>query len=210
MLTVSSVLKKSRRFLDVGPVRTILLSTALCCGFVAAGFAQSENTITLKYDGGENITGEFVELSNGLVKINSGIGLIAVPIEGLSCIGAACPEGTRLELTGPTLTLTAVDGNLKLTGQLLEIVDGEYVLATNIGEVRIGADLVTCEGDGCLPETETFAFGGEVTLVGDAGTLNGTLAGMEDGAFVLDSPDLGLIRVSSEMFRCEGEGCPQQ
>ncbi len=208
MINKLDPVRKSRHPSAIRLVHAVLLGSALCGGFATTGFAQTENTITLRYDGGENITGEFIDFADDLIKINSAIGIVAVPVEGLSCIGAACPEETRLALTGPTLTLTSIDGSLKLTGQLLEIDNREYVLATDIGEMRVKADLVSCEGEGCLPETEPFSFGGVVSLVGDAGTLNGTLAGMEEGAFVLDSPDLGLIRVSSDMFKCEGEGCP--
>lgn len=195
-----------------GLSQTIALATALCGGLATAGFAQTENTVTLKYQGGEDITGEFLEVANGMVKIDSAIGMIAIPLDGLSCVGAACPDGTHIELAGEPVTLTSKVGNVSLSGHLIDIVDGQYVLATNIGEIKIDTDTVNCAGVDCLPQEGNdevpFAFGGKVTLVGGSARLEGILTDFVDGAFVVETENLGLVRVSSDSYTCEGEGCP--
>jgi hypothetical protein len=131
-------------------------------------------------------------------------------MEGLACVGAACPEGTHIELTGEPIVLTSKQGDVSLTGHLIEIVDDHYVLATDIGEMKIAIASVNCEGESCVAqeEEEPFAFGGNVTLIGGTARLEGVLTDLVDGAYVIDTANMGMLRVSTDTYTCEGDGCP--
>jgi len=58
----------------------------------STGGAQTQETVTIKFDDGDGMTGEFVEFSNGLFKIKTVIRQVTIPAEGVFCIGSACPE----------------------------------------------------------------------------------------------------------------------
>jgi len=196
----------------IGLPKTFALATLLGGSLTTAGWAQAVNTITLKYEGGEDITGEFIEEVDGLIKIKASIGMIAIPIEGLSCVGAACPEGTHIALSEDTITLKTKDGKVSLTGHLIAIENDQYVIATNIGEITVDISTVDCEGYACLSSDDVakaeFAFGGNVVLVSDAGQLAGVLTDIVDDAYVINTSNLGLLRVSTTTYTCEGDGCP--
>lgn len=185
---------------------TISTALGLCAAFVGTASAQAANTVTLKTDGGEDVTGELVEFSNNLFRIQARVGLIAIPADGVTCIGAACPEGTRLETTGPVITLTARDGSATVSGNLIEISNGQYVLATDIGEMRIDQSMVDCEGSACV-ETQT-APGGNVVLTGGGATIEGILVEDLEDSFLVDVANLGVVRVRKDTFTCTGAGCP--
>ncbi len=51
------------------------------------------------------------------------------------------------------VTLTANDGSSKLSGDLVEFKDGFYVIKTTLGQMRMSAARVSCEGAGC-PQVE--------------------------------------------------------
>ncbi|MBX2880446.1 MAG: substrate-binding domain-containing protein [Granulosicoccus sp.] len=50
--------------------------------------------------------------------------------------------------------LKAADGSINITGELVEFADDNYVIRTTLGEMRISASRVSCEGEAC-PEFET-------------------------------------------------------
>ncbi|MCG3268738.1 C4-dicarboxylate ABC transporter substrate-binding protein [Yoonia sp. I 8.24] len=58
-------------------------------------------------------------------------------------------------LATPTLaiaeevTLTSRDGAINITGELLEFQDGNYVIESGFGPIRVAADQVDCVGDAC-------------------------------------------------------------
>jgi len=113
--------------------------------------AQTNNQVSLRFnDAGETITGELLEFANGNFRINSMIGPVTIPNIDLVCIGDACPDGTTGDLSGVVLTLTSLDGTLTVSGNLIEIKDENYVLATGAGEFVIPVDGVNCEGSGCI------------------------------------------------------------
>lgn len=174
--------------------------------FAAPVVAQNANQVTLKYDDGTGVTGELSTFEDGIFQIKSSIGTVAIPASDVSCIGSACPEGTALEVPSSAVVLTSIDGASQLSGDLIEFADDEYVLATDIGEVRIRADQVTCEGEGCVALEEPVSS--TVTLVNDSTEIEGEFLRIEDGAYIVYNEILGEIRVNSDTFECRGDRCP--
>ncbi|WP_156788434.1 hypothetical protein [Roseobacter sp. CCS2] len=171
-----------------------------------ASAAQDDNQITLKYGDGSGVSGELVGFEDSVFRIQASIGLIAVPAQDVSCIGRACPEGTALEVPAAPATLTSLDGSFRMFGNVIDFVDGEYVLATDIGELRISASDTTCEGDGCVAAQPTVDQ--RVALVSGTTTIEGNLLRVEDGAYIIDVDRLGEMRVDANIFDCRGDACP--
>lgn len=61
------------------------------------------------------------------------------------------------------VVLKSADGSINLAGDLLEFTDQFYVLRTSLGDLRVSAERVRCEGDGC-PVFETVEA--NVTIAG--------------------------------------------
>ncbi|MCK0096925.1 hypothetical protein MWU60_15205 [Yoonia sp. F2084L] len=177
----------------------------------SASIAQSASQVTLKYDDGTGVSGELVGFDDGIFRIQASVGLIAIPAQDVSCIGAVCPEGTELQVAAAPVVLTSLDGNLRIAGDVIEFVDGEYVLATEIGEFRIDASLIVCEGEGCVPSSAPAneePVSQEVFLVNGTTSIEGKLLGLEDGAYLIEVDQLGTLRVDANTFDCRGEACP--
>lgn len=171
-------------------------------------FAQSENMITLLYEGEDGISGELLEYDGKVFKIASSVGRLTIPAGQVTCIGEACPEGVRLEPTLPMISLKGVDGSISVTGHLIDANDKEYVLATNVGEFRIAVDAVTCEGEGCPVVQGELPESGLVVLSDGDNTVEGTLIGLDGSSFVVQHELLGTLRLDRSVFTCEGSVCP--
>lgn len=184
----------------------VLAAVLSCASFMAA--AQSENTVTIKFDDGDGITGELLDFSNNMLRLNTSIGPITIPADGVSCIGSACPESLRLEVATAPVVLTSLDGSTTLNGDLIEVSNGQYVVATIAGELRIDVDVVTCEGEGCVVPASTPTFGGPVVLTSGITEIEGKLLGIDDDSYLVEVDNLGEIRVQLDLFSCSGEGCP--
>ena len=187
------------------------LAAALIAAALSAGGAQAQQPgpVTLVFDNGldgENLTGTLRDYDGARFMLDTSIGPVAIPAEGVSCIGAACPEGTVLELDSPVLRLTSLDGTSTVSGKLMAFQDGAYLLATDVGEIAIAADKVTCEGAGCV--ATAASFGGPATLHGGGMSIEGTLVAVEDDIWVLDVVGFGELRVPVADYTCEGPGCP--
>ena len=167
--------------------------------------AQSANQVTLKYDDGSGVSGELIEFKDDKFRIQASVGMIVIPAQDVSCIGTACPDGTAFEVPAAPVTLTGKDGTFTLSGNVIEFVDDEYVLATDIGEIRIAASLATCEGAGCVAPQEPINR--NVTLVNGATTIEGELIRIEDGYYIVEVDQLGEMRVDANTFECRGEAC---
>lgn len=190
-----------------------LLWVAVILAFVPSfSIAQEQNNITLRVEVGgtvaETISGELLSFEDGKFTVNSALGPLVIPSDGVSCVGDACPESTRLKITSGQMILTARDGSFTITGRLIEVVDDQYVVATSVGEMRVKTALVDCRGDGCDQVKPKAEFGGQVVLSNGATTLRGTLLGIVDGSYLLEEEALGTIRVKTERFKCVGAGCP--
>ena len=187
--------------------RSCIVAAALF-SLTAPVIAQDGGTVTLKYDEGEGLTGELVEVNDQVLVLRGSVGLVTVPVEGVTCIGQACPDSMRFVSTAPMLTFTALDGSVAVQGQLVEISNDQYVIATNLGELRLDVDGAICTGDGCpvtLAETQS---GGDVVLTNGATAIEGQLVGIEGASYVVEVANVGPIRVNSNVFDCSGDGCP--
>lgn len=170
--------------------------------------AQSPNTVTIKYDDGDGITGVLIEATDDSVRIDTLMGAVTIPFQGVSCIGVVCPDAIRLEVATAPVVLSTKDGTATLAGDLIGIEDGQYILATDLGELLIDTDQVRCEGEAC-PVVETApVFGGQVVLTTGTTSIEGVLSGLEDDAYIVEVELLGALRVTRDAS-CAGEGCPQ-
>lgn len=175
----------------------------------AGASAQTGNAVIIQFDDdGESISGELVDFSNEMFRIETSIGPISIPADGVSCIGAACPASTRAIAARSSVVLRSRDGTTELSGDLVGIVDGKYILMTSIGEIEVEVENVTCEGDGCLPAERTGDRQRFVTLRDGDVELAGDLVDVRDDHYLIDSEILGLIRADISRFDCEGDACP--
>ena len=65
------------------------------------------------------------------------------------------------------VTLNSMDGTLSITGELIEFSDENYVIASNIGNLTIPTDAVTCVGEACpalMPRFTEFSISGSREL----------------------------------------------
>jgi phosphate transport system substrate-binding protein len=54
-----------------------------------------------------------------------------------------------MPLSAQEVTLKSADGTVDLTGQLVKFENGNYVVATDLGDLSISASRVRCEGEAC-------------------------------------------------------------
>jgi len=65
------------------------------------------------------------------------------------------------------VVLKAADGSVNVVGELVDFIDDNYVIRTTLGELRISASRVRCEGDACPSFDTTVAdvvFAGSDTV----------------------------------------------
>ncbi len=98
-----------------------------------------------------------------------------------------------------SVELRAVNGATQVIGELRAIEDGFFIVRTELGDLRIATDSVTCEGPGCPAKSDGSGFAIHVSndieprLVAEAlrAYANTTGANLE----VLDTGDLGQQNV---------------
>lgn len=133
---------------------------------------------------------------------------------------AACAIGLAVlilsQATAQTVnvTLSANDGDMAVSGKLLEATPTAYVVATPIGALSFAPDTVTCTSRACpvprgsvaqdIPEQMR-----RITLSSLDGQIKieGRLEGVSQDAFYVEVQGLGQIRVSQTGLRCSGPGC---
>ncbi len=124
--------------------------------------------------------------------------------------------GATLALLAPaaiaqdnTVTLQSPDKKISVTGELLSVDDGFYVIKTVVGEMTVSRDLVTCDGTACpVAEPEVAADDGTVVLKsGDGTTFSGELLGFDGTNYTLKTV-VGILTIRSEFVTCEGASCP--
>lgn len=184
-----------------------LIAAVLATNATTMAVAQTEKTVTINFDDGEGITGDILEVSGDALRLDTIMGAVTIPMEGVSCIGIACPETIRFNPAPAPVTLTSTDGTMKIGGDLLDIRDGSYLLATDFGEIKVEIEKVACSGAGCPVRDVQYVFGEQVTLSNGTITLDGILTEVESHAYLIEDENLGPIRVSKE-FSCTGSGCP--
>jgi len=84
---------------------------------------------------------------------------------------AVAALGVSIAVTGfahaQNVTLKANDGSVSVEGELIEFTDGFYQIRTDLGLLRLSAERVTCEGEGCPKIAQVVAdltFTGSNTL----------------------------------------------
>lgn len=172
--------------------------------------AQEAAQVTLTYDDGTGVTGELIRFEDGKFFVQASVGLVAIDVADVVCAGAACPEGTAAEAEVADLpkqvTLKSLDGQLTISGDMVDFVDGKYVVSNPAGELRVDAAQVTCEGEGCIEPDAPVS--NEVVLVNGTTTIPGKLLGFEDGTYIVETQQLGQVRIDASVFACEGAACP--
>jgi phosphate transport system substrate-binding protein len=64
-------------------------------------------------------------------------------------VALTCALLAAASVGAETVTLRALDGQFVLTGKIAQTSDGVYVIRGSLGELRIDAGRVTCEGSAC-------------------------------------------------------------
>ncbi len=208
MTVHQALIKTSINKLKFPFVRNSLVALSAVIALAGPGLAQSADTVTFRFVDDEGITGELVEVNDEVARLKTTVGVITIPLEGASCIGLACPDSIRFVPTLPPVVLTALDGSTSLAGNLLEVTDSQYIIATDFGEFTIDINKVNCAGEGCPSVANPKEIGGEVVLTSGSTTIEGRLIGLEESAYVVEVEAMGTIRVNSDLFTCTGVGCP--
>jgi phosphate transport system substrate-binding protein len=97
------------------------------------------------------------------------------------------------------VTLKSADGTVNLSGELLEFTDGNYVVRTDLGDLRISSSRVRCEGAAC-PVIETTTA--DVKIVGSDTVGEGLMPLMMGGfATYMDAEaDIQNTQVDGEII----------
>jgi len=142
--------------------RSHILGAYLCAilvsTFASFATAQSSNIVLLEsLDSSVTVSGELIGTENGQYQLSTVVGVIAMDVAAASCVGEACPLVVPIFEAGAEVNLTSSDGAVNITGEITDIVDGQYVLDNSVlGSVRFDMDLVDCDGPGC-PTGQRFA-----------------------------------------------------
>jgi len=128
----------------------LLVACIIYCGSASGQQEQAPKLIELNYDDGSGVVGELIDFADGKYRLKTSVGVITVPDDGVLCNGDACPEKAIPPVPGKAIKLTSLDGTTVLSGELLEVSDGMYVVSTSIGVIKIEVDLVHCEGNDCV------------------------------------------------------------
>ncbi|MCV2880418.1 phosphate ABC transporter substrate-binding/OmpA family protein [Actibacterium sp. XHP0104] len=197
--------------------------------------AALASEITLQStDGTLKFVGEFIDFQDDHYIIKTNLGNISIGSAGVTCAGDACPDLAAAEaqpaaqpaapaefVSGP-VTLQSFDGALKFEGELIAITDGNYIVRTQLGDLQIQTNSVTCEGEPC-PKVDVASLEPaqeeelkprdvddiRVTLTSFDGDLKfvGDLVDITNGKYVIRT-NLGELRVSASTVSCEGPACP--
>lgn len=189
--------------------RPLMVALALSAAVTAEhSYAQESNKITLQFaNGQDDMSGILREYKDGRYLIDGAVGLVAIPSEGVTCVGNACPGGNPAQTADAAVVLRSKDGTLSFSGDLVEVTDTDYVISTGAaGQHSVPISLVTCEGSGCV-EMPAQKFGSEIVVAYDGNTITGTLIGFKDGYYTLDVAVVGEVRVKADLVSCAGVGC---
>jgi phosphate transport system substrate-binding protein len=114
-----------------------------------------------------------------------------------------------------SVTLRSQDDAVNLTGELLSFDSDTYVIRTKLGDLRISADRVECEGARCpkpavveVAEKELFTSG-IVTLAAPNGStqLTGTLIDFDGESYTIET-GFGTLKIAVDEAVCSGDACP--
>ncbi len=94
-----------------------------------------------------------------------GAALLTGPKASLSCAVATCAlfVGSPAVAQDSQVLLLSSDGTINIEGDLISVTDGYYLIQTNLGDLRVGFDRVSCQGAAC-PESQKLQA--DVTIAG--------------------------------------------
>ncbi len=106
-----------------------------------------------------------------------------------------------LHLNADEVTLTAIEGNVTITGELISATDEQYIVQTVAGQITLDHSAVTCAGDGC--PTDAVA---KVRLVGSGEIAEILLPVLAEGfANSVDAEVIALDEDGDELEEEAGE-----
>lgn len=192
-----------------------MLALAFVSTFVPdMSLAQADSPVTLQFeDGRGSLTGRLTAYRNDKWFMDTSVGQLVLDDIGITCVGEACPPGTGLDFQPGPVVLTSKDGSESIDGELIGIVEDQYVLSTAVGEQRIDVALVDCDGAACGGTASSAVAAADpentdVELTNGSITLVGELLDVVDRSFILKERTMGDIRVSMAEFSCSGAACP--
>ena len=223
------------KMVTLGTIKRFLKTTTILGALQLPAVALASEVTLQSSDGTLKFVGELIEFKDGKYILSTNLGNIAIGADGVVCEGDACPvleepatdvaaaDSTPADFKGGPVSLQSFDGALKFEGNLIAIENGNYIVRTQLGDLQIATDSVTCVGGGCpqvvvesLEQTETVpenikidADDPRVTLTSFDGNLKfvGDLVEVTNGKYVIKT-NLGELRVSASTVKCEGPACP--
>ena len=121
--------------------------------------------------------------------------------------GAFCMLSIASAVVFPTnvlaedVTLKSADGTVNLTGEFLAFEDNSYMVRTPLGDLRIAASRVTCEGAACpvfeVAEADVEIAGSGHSWSGSDATSAEGFAGFKDAAATLNNSNGGATLLLS-------------
>jgi len=147
--------------------RGVCLVTAALCAFAPFASAQDANVVLLEsFDKSIAVSGELIEATNGQYKVSTVAGVISIDVNSVSCSGDACPAVVPNFSSGAQVRLTSNDGAVDISGNITDIIDGQYVVDNAVlGTLSIGTEVVNCAGPGC---PQGLRFADETTITTEA------------------------------------------
>ncbi|GFE63817.1 phosphate ABC transporter substrate-binding/OmpA family protein [Litoreibacter roseus] len=127
----------------------------------------------------------------------------------LSTLALVAATAFPLHTNAAEVTLKSADGTVDLTGEFVDFDDNSYIIRTSLGNLRVSASRVSCEGDACPVLEVTEA---NVNIVGSDTVGNGImqllLSGYAGalGAEVTQTVTGGSGQIFAEMIADEGFG----
>ena len=101
------------------------------------------------------------------------------------------------------VTLKSADGTVNLVGEFVDFKDDTYIIRTGLGDLRIAASRVRCEGDAC-PTFETAEA--NVVIAGSGTVGNGMMPLLISGyASHLDA-EASVVSDTASTVSCSGAG----
>ncbi|MDA9865142.1 phosphate ABC transporter substrate-binding/OmpA family protein [bacterium] len=156
---------------------TTATSAALVSGLVLSTAAFAGEVTLKSADGTINLVGEFIDFKDDNYFVRTKLGDLRISANRVSCIGESCPQfdATGAVITEdavetpdavetaeapdtatsapdiPTnsIALKSTDGTINLVGEFVAFNDDNYVIRTDLGDLRVSASRVRCEGAAC-------------------------------------------------------------
>lgn len=129
-------------------------------------------------------------------------------LRALAVAGALAAPGFAF---GQDVTLKSADGTINIVGEFLEFTDNAYMIRTALGEMRISAERVRCEGSAC-PDFETATA--DVVIAGSDTVGLGMMPLLLEGYAAFQDADTTITATSTdgeiiaEMVGDQGFGDP--